>query len=79
MLPGMNEKSHNLEYLKDAGEAVEAMLPDHHGFIILAVPFKGGDGRLKYISSLKREDAIKVLKEFLISCCGEEEWMKHLK
>jgi hypothetical protein len=54
-------------------------MPDHHGFILLAVPLEGGDGRLKYVSSLKRKDAINVLKEWLIQASGEEEWMKHLK
>lgn len=67
------------QYLIDAGKAVEAKLPDHHGFILMAVPFEGGDGCLKYISSLKREDAIRVLKEWLIQCSGEEAWMKHIK
>ena len=67
------------EYLKIAAQAVQDKLPDHHGFILLAVPFDGGDGRLKYISSLKREDAINVLKAWLIQASGEEEWMKHIK
>lgn len=75
----MNENPHDKEYLKDAGKAVDALLPDHHGFIIMAVPFAGGDRRLKYVSNLKREDAVRVLKEFLIRCCGEEEWMRHIK
>jgi hypothetical protein len=67
------------EYLQRAAEAVDAALPDHHGFILLAVPFEGGDGRIKYVSSLKREDAILVLKEWLIKCGHEEDWMKHIK
>ena len=66
------------QYLIEAAKAVEAKLPDHHGFILMAIPREGGDGRLKYISSLKREDAINVLKEWLINCGHEEEWMKHL-
>lgn len=67
------------EYLKLAAKAIQEKLPDHHGFILLAVPCEGGDQRLKYISSLRREDAIKVLKEWLINASGEEEWMKHIK
>ena len=74
----MNERPHDKQYLKDAGKAIDALLPDHHGFILLAVPFKGGDQRMKYISNLKREDAIRVLKEFMITCCSEEDWMKHI-
>ncbi len=74
----MNERSRDKQYLSDAGAAVARLLPDHHGFIIMAVPYRGGDQRLKYISNLDRTEAIKVLKEFLIKCCGEEDWMKHI-
>lgn len=77
-MPGMNGHPHDKQYLADAAGAIDALLPDHHGFLLLAIPFKGGDQRVKYISNLKREDAIKVLKEFLIRCCGEEDWMKHI-
>ena len=79
ILSGMNEKSHDLEYLNDAAKAVDALLPDHHGYIIMAVPFAGGDKRLKYTSNLTRENAVKILKEFLIQACGEEDWMRHIK
>ncbi len=75
---GGMSKSHDLEYLNEAGKAVSALLPDHHGFIILAVPYKGGDKRLKYISNLERESAILVLQEFLKKGCGEDEWLKHV-
>lgn len=67
------------QYLNEAAKAVHAKLPDHHGFILMAIPFEGGDGRLKYISNLKREDAINFLKEWLIKCGAEEDWMKHIK
>lgn len=66
------------EYLKKAAKAVDDCMPDHHGFLLLAVPLQGGDQRVKYISNIKREDAINLLKEFLISCGHEEDWMKHL-
>lgn len=67
------------QYLQLAAKAVQEKLPDHHGFIFMAVPMEGGDGRLKYISSLKREDAINILKEWLIKCGHAEDWMKHIK
>lgn len=67
------------QYLQEAAAAVHAKLPDHHGFILMAVPLEGGDGRLKYISNLKREDAINILREWLIQSSGPEEWMKHLR
>lgn len=68
------------EFLEEAAKAVGAKLPDNYGFILLAAPFNGeGDGRLVYLSTMKREDAIVVLKEFLIKASGEEEWLKHIK
>jgi hypothetical protein len=66
------------EYLKEAARVVESKLPDNHGFILLAIPF-GPDARLSYIASIQREDAIKVLKEFLFHCGAAEEWMQHIK
>ena len=68
------------EYLKEAARAVEAKLPDNHGFLLLVAPFgEGTDNRLTYISSMRREDAINVLKEFLLKCGAAEDWMKHIK
>lgn len=68
------------EYLKEAAKAVNAKLPDNHGFILLVAPYgEGENNRLTYISSMTRETAIAALKEWLIKSSGEEEWMKHLK
>lgn len=67
------------EYLTLAAQAALAKLPDNHEIILMAVPLEGGDGRLKYISSLRREDAIAIVKEWLLKCGAAEDWMKHIK
>ena len=68
------------EFIQLAAKAAHDKLPDGYGFILLAAPTNGaGDGRLVYCSNFKREDAINVLKEWLIQSSGEEEWMKHIK
>lgn len=67
------------EYLQEAARVVEAKLPDNHGFILPAAPYGDGGGRLTYISTMQREGAINLLKEWLIKASGEEEWMKHIK
>lgn len=69
----------NKDYLDYAAKAIDAKLPDNHGFILLVAPYGATNGRLTYISSLRREDAINLLKEWLIKCSSEEEWMKHIK
>jgi hypothetical protein len=67
------------EYLRNAAKAVEAMLPDNHGFILMVAPYGSDKGRLNYCSTMKREDALNVLKEFLLKCGAAEDWMKHIK
>jgi hypothetical protein len=67
------------QYLKEAAKAVNAKLPDNHGFILMAMPFNTKEARLAYISNMDRADAINVLKEWLMNCGHEEDWMKHIK
>lgn len=69
------------EYLKLAAQEIRKRLPDNHSFILLVA--ENGEAkensRLFYVSSMTRETAINVLKEWLINASGEEEWMKHIK
>lgn len=70
----------DVEYLKEAARAVNAKLPDNHGFILLVAEYGDREGRrLRYISSMDRESAINCLKEWLIKSSGPEEWMTHIK
>ena len=46
--------------------------------VVVVAPFGDGEHRLTYISDLQRQDAINLLKEFLIKAGAEEDWMKHL-
>jgi hypothetical protein len=70
------------EFLQEAATALHAKLPDNWGFIVLAAPQTGtvpeAQQRVVYVSNLKREDAINVLKEWLIKASGPEEWMQHI-
>lgn len=68
----------NREFLQLAAQEIQARLPDNWGFILLAAPY-GEGGRLVYTSSVERESAIAMLKEFLIRAGAAEDWMKHLK
>lgn len=69
----------NKEYLQKCAEEVSARLPDNHGFVLLTMLFNTPDARMGYVSNCNREDAIAVVKEWLIQANGEEEWMKHIK
>lgn len=64
-------------YLQEAAKAVDQQLPDNHVFILLTAPV-GAGGRLSYVSSMERADAIKTIKEFLFRIGEQEEWMKHI-
>lgn len=65
-------------YMQRAGEEIKKHLPDGCGFILL-VAEHGEGGRLNYTADVDRQDAIKVIKEFLFHVGESENWMKHIK
>ena len=69
------------DFLQQAAQAVADKLPDNWGFVLLAAPFgeHTDPTRAVYVSTVKREDAIALMKEWLLKCSGPEEWLKHLK
>ena len=75
----MNEpKPGDREFLQDLAVTIKSRLPDAFVFFLLAGP-SGEGGRTGYVSNMRREDAINVMKEFLIKCSAADDWMKHLK
>ena len=73
----MNEpKPGDRELLQDLAVTIKSRLPDGFVFFLLAI---GEGGRTGYVSNMRREDAINVMKEFLIKCSAADDWMKHLK
>lgn len=65
------------ERLQDTARQVSMTLPPGTGFIVLAFDFGDGSGRrLEYISNARREDVVKMMKEFIQKT--ENAWMKHL-
>lgn len=68
------------EYLTLAARAVSDRIPDNHGFLLLVTPnTNDGEERVHYISTLDRKTTINLLKEFMIQCGHEEDWMKHIE
>jgi hypothetical protein len=67
--------------LNDITHAVTDRLPEHFGFFVLVFPFGDGEAapHANYVSNAKREDVINVMKEWLIKCGAEEDWMKQIK
>lgn len=69
----------DVAYLNHCGRAVNQFIPDNHQFILMVVPENDGTGeqRLRYISTLERETAVNVLKEWLLTQ-SDEDWLKHI-
>lgn len=71
------------QYLQEAAKVIESKLPDNYQFILLAAPIAGSVPeevhRLVYVSSFRREDAIAVLKEWLIRANASDGWVQHIK
>jgi hypothetical protein len=68
----------NKDYLRAAASAISDKLPDQHGFLLLVANY-GEGGRLYYVSTMTRDTALNVLKEFLLKAGAAEDWMQHIK
>lgn len=65
------------ELLQELATHIVKKLPNHYGFFMVVFPF-GREGRANYISNAQRKDVINSMKEWLIKCSAEEDWMKDL-
>lgn len=64
--------------MQDLGKTVSDKLPKGFNFFLFVAPVGDDEGRANYVSTIERECAIKCMKEFIIKCGHEEDWMKHL-
>jgi hypothetical protein len=62
----MNEKADQSarNELQGIARYVRDRLPEKWGFVILAFPF-GALGRLNYVANARREDIVRVMREFI--------------
>lgn len=67
------------EYLRLAAIDVAKRLPDQHGFVLFTTPTGHQPGRVGYVANVNRQDAIKMVKEWLFAMGEGENWMKHIK
>lgn len=67
------------QYMQEVAEVIQSKLPDSSGFIALVLTPSGDDRRVFYVSNLSRQDAVALLKEWLIKAGHGEDWMKHLE
>lgn len=75
-------KEGDREYLELAAEMVMAVIPDNHGFIIFTFGSSSsgeGENTLFYTSNCKRDDCIKLVKEWLFAQGEKGAWMEHIK
>ena len=64
--------------LQETARAIEARLPPHTGFFLLAFDFGDKPGRMEYTSNARREDVLKLMLEFIEKSVDDpERWMKH--
>lgn len=66
----MAEKTpqHGPTFLRDACKAIDALLPDNHGFVLLVAPLTaqpGPNDYVRYAASVQRGDAANMLKDLL--------------
>ena len=61
-----NKHVQDKDYLREMAKLVQAKLPDNFGFLLLAAPYGDSQGRLVYTSTMKREGAVNLVKEWMI-------------
>lgn len=56
------------QYLQLIAEEINKRLPDNHGFILLAVPYSEDSSTktINYVSNCQREDAIRLIRRFVV-------------
>ena len=67
------------DFIKLMAQELEKKLPDNWGFLLMAAPYGEDQDQFVYTSTIRRVDALKMLKEFIIKCGAGEDWMKHLE
>jgi hypothetical protein len=56
----------NKEYLREIAATIKKCLPDNHGFVLLTARLGNAERRFTYTSNILHEDAINLLREYLI-------------
>jgi hypothetical protein len=75
----MTDDEYTRSKLQEIARSVEIRLPDRYGFFVMVFPFGGDDdNRSNYVSNAQRKDVLNTMKEFMIKCGAEEDWMRHL-
>jgi len=69
-------ESENL--MREAISAVSLIMPDGYGILLIVVPLDESHRVVKYASTMPREHAMEILKQFMYYCGEEEAWMRHL-
>lgn len=61
----MSKDANTRDQLQKIAHLVDEELPDGWGFVLFAFPFGENEGRLNYVAKAPREDAVKLIKEWL--------------
>jgi hypothetical protein len=60
-----NQTNDVRERLQETARTIATLLPPHTGFVLLAFDMDTDHGRLEYVSNGRREDVVKVMREWI--------------
>jgi hypothetical protein len=63
--PEGNKDANTREVMKKIARIIDEELPQGWGFFILTFPFGAAPGRMNYVANAKREDVLRLMKEFI--------------
>lgn len=76
-LNGCNEKH---DWIPAPLSEIESINPDGFAYILLVAPgqmSKNVPFQIQLKANITRESIISLANEFLRTCCGEDQWLKH--
>jgi hypothetical protein len=72
----MSKDANARDQLPKIAAMIDEELPEGWGFMLFAFPFGDEQGRCNYIAKCRREDAVKIVREWLEKQAPEK-WGKH--
>lgn len=77
--PEGGSDAYTRDRLQELARLIDEELPHKWGFFLMAFPFEDQPGRMNFVSNAKREDTIKLMKEFIAKSENKANLFQHHK
>jgi hypothetical protein len=75
--PESGRDANTRDLMQALATALNEVLPQNWGFVLLCFPFDHEPGRMNYVSNANREDVLKVMQEFIDKNNNPDDFATH--